>query len=49
MSELVDLRWEQIDFRTAALHVRGVKQGTLSTHPILGDELRVLLRLHREQ
>ena len=37
VSELVDLRWEQIDFATAALHVRRVKQGTPSTHPILGD------------
>ena len=49
VSELVDLRWEQIDFRTAALHVRRVKQGTPSTHPIVGDELRALRRLHREQ
>jgi integrase len=50
VSELVDLRcWEQIDFRTAALHVRRVKQGTPSTHPILGDELRALRRLDREQ
>jgi integrase len=48
-AELVDLRWEQIDFRTAALHVRRVKQGTPSTHPILGDESRALRRLHREQ
>jgi integrase len=40
---------EQIDFRTAALHVRRVKQGTPSTHPILGDESRALRRLHREQ
>ena len=32
-------------FRTAALHVRRVKQGTPSTHPILGDELRALGRL----
>src|SRR5450830_1737578 len=36
-SELVDLRWDQIEFATAALHVRRVKQGTPSTHPILGD------------
>ena len=49
VSELVDLRWEQIDFRTAALHVRRVKQGTPSTHLILGDELRGLRRLQREQ
>ena len=48
-SELVDLRWEQIEFKTATLHVRRVKQGTPSTHPILGDELRALRRLQREQ
>ena len=39
-AELVDLRWDQVDFATATLHVRRVKQGTPSTHPILGDELR---------
>ncbi len=49
VSELVDLRWEQVDFRTASLHVRRVKKGTPSTHPILGDELRALRRLQREQ
>jgi integrase len=49
VSELVDLRWDQIDFRTATLHVRRVKQGTPSTHPIVGDELRALRRLQREQ
>ena len=48
-SELADLRWDQIDFSTANLHVRRVKQGTPSTHPILGDELRALRRLQREQ
>ena len=49
VSELVDLRWEQVDFRTATLHVRRVKQGTPSSHPILGEELRALRRLQREQ
>ena len=48
-SELTDLRWDQVDFPTATLHVRRVKQGTPSTHPILGDELRWLRRLQREQ
>ncbi len=47
--ELVDLRWEQVDCKTATLHVRRVKKGTPSTHPILGDELRALRRLQREQ
>jgi site-specific recombinase XerD len=48
-SELVDLRWDQVDFKNAALHVRRVKQGTSSTHPIFGDELRALRRLQRQQ
>jgi integrase len=47
--ELVDLRWDQVDFKTATLHVRRVKKGTPSTHPILGDEMRALRRLQREQ
>lgn len=48
-SELTDLRWDQVEFSAAALHVRRVKQGTPSTHPILGDELRALRKLQREQ
>jgi type 1 fimbriae regulatory protein FimB/type 1 fimbriae regulatory protein FimE len=48
-SELVDLRWDQTDFASATLHVRRAKQGTPSAHPILGDELRALRRLQREQ
>ena len=48
-SELTDLRWDQIDFTTANLHVRRTKKGTPATHPILGDELRALRRLQREQ
>jgi integrase len=48
-AELVDLRWDQVEFRTANLHVRRVKQGTPATHPILGDELRSLRKLQREQ
>jgi site-specific recombinase XerD len=48
-SELVDLRWDQVDFATATLHVRRVKQGTPATHPMLGDEMRGLRRLQREQ
>ncbi len=34
-AEVVDLRWEQIDFKTAVLHVRRVKNGTPSTHPFV--------------
>jgi site-specific recombinase XerD len=49
VSELVDLSWDQIEMRTATLHVRRVKQGTPSVQPIVGDELRRLRRLQREQ
>ena len=49
VSELMDLRWDQVDFASATLHVRRVKQGSPSTHPIRGDELRALRRLQREQ
>jgi type 1 fimbriae regulatory protein FimB/type 1 fimbriae regulatory protein FimE len=38
-----------VDFGTATLHVCRVKKGTPSTHPIIGDELRALRRLQREQ
>jgi type 1 fimbriae regulatory protein FimB/type 1 fimbriae regulatory protein FimE len=47
-SELCDLRWDQVEFGAAVLHVRRVKNGTPSTHPLRGDELRALRRLRRE-
>jgi integrase len=47
-AEVCDLRWDQIDFSGGVLHVRHVKNGTPSTHPLLGDELRALRRLQRE-
>src|SRR5262249_16092777 len=49
VSELVDLRWEQVDLKSVILHVRRVKQGTPATHPLTGNELRGLRRLEREQ
>ena len=47
-SELVDLRWDQVDFNRAVLHVRRVKQGTPATHPLTGLEMRALRKLQRE-
>jgi integrase len=43
-AEVCDLRWDQVDFSGAVLHVRRVKNGSPSTHPIQGDELRALRR-----
>jgi type 1 fimbriae regulatory protein FimB/type 1 fimbriae regulatory protein FimE len=47
-AELCDLRWDQVEFGAAVLHVRRVKNGTASTHPLRGDELRALRRLQWE-
>jgi integrase len=47
-AEACDLRWDQVDFNAAVLHVRRVKNGTASTHPLVGDEMRALRRLQRE-
>jgi len=50
-SELVDLRCGggAAGLPNGTLHVRRVKKGTPSVHPISGDELRALRRLQREQ
>jgi integrase len=45
--EVVDLRWDQVDFNSATLHVRRLKNGTPSTHPLTGRELRGLRRHRR--
>ncbi len=47
-AEVVDLRWEQIDFKTATLHVRRVKNGTPGTHPLTGREMRALRKHQRD-
>ena len=48
-SELVDLRWDQVDLEHALLHVRRLKNGSPATQPLTGKELRALRRLQREQ
>ncbi len=48
VSELCDLQWNQIDFQSAAIHIRRVKRGTPATHPLTGNELRDLRKLKRE-
>jgi integrase len=47
-AELVDLRWEQVDFKAASLHIRRAKNGTPATHPLSGREVRELRRHQRE-
>jgi integrase len=48
VSELINLRWSNIDWDTAHLFVKRAKRGRDSNQPILGDELRQLRALKRE-
>ena len=48
VSELVNLKWDAVDFKAARLHVTRLKQGIPSTHPIPGDELRALRAVKRD-
>src|SRR5215207_8039287 len=48
VSELCALRWDQVDFEHGLLHVRRIKNGMPSVHPLGGGELRALRKLQRE-
>jgi integrase len=48
VSELVNVRWSDIDFKAARLNVRRLKGSISGTHPIEGDELRELRKLRAE-
>jgi hypothetical protein len=39
---------EQVNFKTATLHIRGAKNGTPATHPLSGREMRELRRHERQ-
>lgn len=47
VSELVALRWEQVDLKQGLLLVNRLKNGVRSTHPLRGPELRALRTLKR--
>jgi len=48
VSELIALRWEQVDLKQGLLHVYRIKHGLPATHPIRGIELRALRQLQRD-
>jgi type 1 fimbriae regulatory protein FimB/type 1 fimbriae regulatory protein FimE len=47
-SELVALRWDDIELASAKLHVRRAKGGAASVHPIGARESRALRKLQRD-
>lgn len=48
VSELVALRWQQVDLKTGLLQVHRRKNGIDSIHPLFGPELRGLRKVQRE-
>jgi integrase len=48
-AEICDLEWSQVEFgRSASVHVRRVKNGKPSVHPLRGEEIRALRELRRQ-
>jgi integrase len=48
-SELAGLRWDQINLKAGTLHVARRKNGSPSTHPLRGPELRAIRSWKRRQ
>lgn len=48
VSELLSLRWSQVDLAQEILHVTRKKRGIDSTHPLYGVEIRALRKLRRD-
>lgn len=48
VSELISLRWSQVDLKQGLLHVIRRKNGIPATHPLFSPELRSLRQLKRD-
>jgi len=48
IAELCALRWDGFDLKQGLLHVRRIKNGIDSVHPLRGPEIRALRKLERE-
>ena len=48
VSELVSLKWDQVQFKEGLLHVRRLKNGIPSVHQLGGEEMRSLRAIKRQ-
>ena len=48
MSELVNLKWSQVDLTQGLIHVNRLKNGVASVHPLSGQNIRALRKLKRD-
>jgi type 1 fimbriae regulatory protein FimB/type 1 fimbriae regulatory protein FimE len=49
VTELVELRRDQLDLDAGVLHVRRCKRGTPATHPLAGWEVRALKKVLKDR
>ena len=47
VSEIIALKWQQVDLKNGLLHIKRLKNGIPSTHPLRGPEIRALRQLLR--
>jgi len=48
VSELISLRWQQIDLSSGLIQINRLKNGLDSVHPLFGPELRALRKIKRQ-
>lgn len=48
VSELISLRWQQIDLTSGLIQINRLKNGINSIHPLFGPELRALRKIKRK-
>ena len=48
VSELVNLKWSQVDLSQGLIHVNRLKNGVASVHPLSGQSIRALRKLKRD-
>ncbi len=49
VNEAIDLKWTDLDWQTAHIHIKRLKRGSPSVQPIDGKEMRLLRQLERTQ
>ena len=49
VSELVTLRWDQIDLKIGRIHIHRLKGSESGPHPLSGVEIRALRRVRNEE
>ena len=49
MSEVTSLKWNQVDFTAARIHIKRLKNSNSGVHPLAADDCRLLKKLKKHQ